>query len=183
MKKRRVKKIVFVCTGNTCRSPMAELLFKREIERLKLKNVKVLSAGLKAKNGDLMNPKSAQTLTNKGIECNEFSAKKVNKKLLRESFAIVCMTEKQKEILMELRWKALREAGEEEIENNVYSFYELVGYEILDPYGRDLACYEYVFQLLEGGMYALTEKLLPASEREYIVETKKRTYKKRRETI
>lgn len=183
MKKRRVKKIVFVCTGNTCRSPMAEMLFKREIERLKLKNVKVLSAGLKAKNGDLMNPKSAQTLTNKGIECNEFSAKKVNKKLLRESFAIVCMTEKQKEILMELRWKALREAGEEEIENNVYSFYELVGYEILDPYGRDLACYEYVFQLLEGGMYALSEKLLPASEREYIVETKKRTYKKRRETI
>ena len=106
-----------------------------------------------------MNPKSAQTLTNKGIECNEFSAKKVNKKLLRESFAIVCMTEKQKEILMELRWKALREAGEEEIENNVYSFAELTGYEILDPYGRDEDCYRYVFGLLSTGMPAVVEKL------------------------
>ena len=44
-------------------------------------------------------------------------------------------------------------------ENNVYSFAELVGYEIPDPYGKDIACYRYVFEQLARGMSALIDKL------------------------
>ena len=63
----QLKKIIFVCTGNTCRSPMAEYLLKKALKERKLKGFKVVSAGIHAKKGDAMNPKSAQILTDHGI--------------------------------------------------------------------------------------------------------------------
>lgn len=152
-------KIVFVCTGNTCRSPMAEVLLKTELELRNWKGITVSSAGIKAKRGDAINPKSAQVLYENGLDAGEFKATKVTDKVLRDAYAIVCMTEQQRDYLLDARWNALRKAGVEEIENNVYSFAELTGYEVMDPYGRDIDCYRYVFGLLRGGMYALIEKL------------------------
>ena len=152
-------KIIFVCTGNTCRSPMAEVLFKAELEVRGWKGFTVSSAGIAAKRGDKMNPKSQQALAENGLETEGFSAKKLTEKMIKDAYAIVCMTERQKEYLMDARWNAMRKAGVEEIENNVYSFYELAGYEVIDPYGKDVDCYRYVFGLLEGGMSALIEKL------------------------
>ena len=152
------KKIVFVCTGNTCRSPMAEALLKNKLERLGLKGFAVCSAGIKVVKGDGINPKSAQVLTEHGLPTAEFSATKLTPKLVREAFAIVSMTEKQKEYLMDFRWNALRKIGEENIENNVYSFAEISGYEVIDPYGKDVDCYRYVYQLLDDGVDALIEK-------------------------
>ena len=38
--------IIFVCTGNTCRSPMAEGLFKKILQEQKKENILVSSAGL-----------------------------------------------------------------------------------------------------------------------------------------
>lgn len=176
MKRKTIKKlVVFVCTGNTCRSPMAEALFRKEVQNLGLTKLKVASAGTRAKKGEPMNPKSAQVLMEKGIEVGEFVSKKVDKRILKQSLAIVCMTDSQRDLLMELRWQALREAGEEEIENNVYSFSELVGYEVLDPYGRDLDCYRYVYELIAEGMSALTRKLLPTEIRPKLMEKTKKT--------
>ncbi len=177
MKGKKKKKIVFVCTGNTCRSPMAELLFQRKVAELGLTGLEVCSAGVKAAVGETMNEKSAQVLMDKGFEPHSFVAKQIDEKLLKESLAIVCMTDGLRDLVMEMRWNALREAGEEEIENNVYSFSELTGYEILDPYGRDIDCYRYVYELLAGGMSALTDKLLPPSVRKNYV-AKPKTPKK-----
>ncbi|MBQ8295349.1 MAG: hypothetical protein IJX87_02830 [Clostridia bacterium] len=173
------KKIIFVCTGNTCRSPMAEILLKKELELRGWKGIAVSSAGISAKKGDTINPKSAQVLTEKGLEIADFKVTKLNDRMLRDAYAIVCMTERQREYLLDARWNALRKSGAEEIENNVYSFYELAGYDVIDPYGQDIECYRYVFGLLVGGMSALIEKLgLQA-----LVKTpQKRGRKKRTET-
>ena len=184
MKRKTLKKlVVFVCTGNTCRSPMAEAIFRQKVTKLGLVKLKVVSAGTKAKKGDLLNEKSAQILMDKGLAPLNFTAKKVDKRMLTQSLAIVCMTDIQRDLLMELRWQALRSLGEEEeIENNIYSFSELAGYEVLDPYGRDMDCYKYVFELLEGGMSAVIEKLLPESIRPKLMGKPKKTVKKRANT-
>ncbi len=153
------KKIVFVCTGNTCRSPMAEVLLSSRLKALNLKGFTVTSAGIKAKKGDTVNPKSAQVLEENGLALADFTSTPLTNKLAKEAFAIVCMTEKQKEYLMDFRWHAYKKAGVEAAENNVYSFYDLTGYEVMDPYGQDLECYRYVFGLLSAGISTMIEKL------------------------
>lgn len=185
MKRKTTKKlVVFVCTGNTCRSPMAEMILRKRAEELGLTKLKISSAGTKAKKGDALNEKSAQVLMEKGFEPLTFAAKKIDKRMLKQSLAIVCMTDVQRDMLMEMRWKALREAGEEEIENNVYSFSELAGYQVLDPYGRDIDCYRYVYELIAGGMSALIEKILPPDVQKKLKEdTKKKKTQNKGDTI
>ncbi len=153
------KKILFVCTGNTCRSPMAEMLLRDRLEKLGLKGFTVTSAGTKAKRGDTINPRSAQVLQENGLPVEKFTSKRLTDKLVRESFAIVCMTANQRDYLLDFRWNAFKKAGEEVPENNVYAFAELAGYEIMDPYGRDVDCYRYVYGLLSTGMQGVVEKL------------------------
>ncbi len=183
MAKRKTQKklIVFVCTGNTCRSPMAEYILRKRAEEMGLIKLKITSAGTHAKKGDKMNEKSAEILTSKGIDVLSFKAKPIDEKMLKQSLAIVCMTESQRDMLMEMRWKVLRAAGEEEIENNVYAFSDLTGYEVIDPYGRDMECYRYVYELIDGGMSALIQKILPIEVQKKLKETVKKNTKKKEE--
>lgn len=154
------KKIIFVCTGNTCRSPMAEIICKDMLKKKGLKGITLSSAGIKGKRGDTINPKAVQALFEHGITVEKFSSKRLTDKMMKDAYAIICMTEKQREYLLDARWQAMRKSGEEHIENNVYSFMEIVGYEIIDPYGKDMECYRYVYNLLEKAITAMLEMLV-----------------------
>lgn len=181
MSRKKTKKIVFVCTGNTCRSPMAEILLKSKLSKLGVSGVEVYSAGIKATAGDAINPLAQETLSENGLSAGEFSSTLLTDKILTEAFALVCMTEKQRELLMDMRWNALRKKGEEAMENNVYSFSEISDYEVFDPYGKDIECYRYVFGLLDAGMSALIEKF--ELKKEEKVPPKKRGRPKKTETV
>lgn len=159
MSETKLKKIVFVCTGNTCRSPMAEYLLKKVLKKEKLRGFKVCSAGTEASKGDGMNPKSLQTLLEHGIEVKSFKSTLLSEKLLSEGFAFICMTERHRDLLLDMRWNALRKAGAQDIENNVYAFKEFAGYDVPDPYGWEIDKYRIVYDMLERGMYAIIEGL------------------------
>ena len=183
MKRKTQKKlIVFVCTGNTCRSPMAEAVFKALATEHGLVKLKIRSAGLRTKKGDTLNEKSAIVLQENGLTLPDFKSAKLTDAMIKQSLAVVCMTENQKDLVMELRWNALKKAGEDtgDIQNNVYSFAELTGYEIIDPYGRNLDCYRYVYQLIESGKNAVLDKILPRETWKKFQETVKKTGEKRK---
>lgn len=134
-------KICFVCTGNTCRSVMAERLMKKEIKERKLKEIKVSSRGLSAR-GENITENSKLAL--KKLKASSANRKSVQLKKLDKDTLYVTMTESQKQSLN----------GQ-----NVISFKSLIGREVIDPYGQDEEVYMQTASLLQEGIRVLLEKL------------------------
>jgi protein-tyrosine phosphatase len=103
MKEEKTKKILFVCTGNTCRSPMAEAIARSILKRWGEKNVVVSSAGLSVAKGDGLNPYSATMLARNGLKLEGFTSTPLTDGLLDEAYAVVCMTENQRKAIEEKR--------------------------------------------------------------------------------
>ena len=61
-----MKTILFICTGNVCRSPMAEALFRRVVQGRG--EFRVLSAGIGAMNGQPPTPHSARAMQELGVD-------------------------------------------------------------------------------------------------------------------
>ena len=85
-------KILFVCTGNTCRSPMAEGLFKKLLADKKITDIECSSAGLFAMTGDEVTPNSVKACERFGVDISAHRARRINEYILDETDKFVCMT-------------------------------------------------------------------------------------------
>ena len=85
-------KIIFVCHGNICRSPMAEYLFKNMLFKADVHKVDVLSRGTSAEEeGNPCHYGTKQILDSLGIDCSGHVAKKITKEECDGADLIVCM--------------------------------------------------------------------------------------------
>lgn len=84
--------ILFVCTGNTCRSPMAEGLFKKLLAEKNISNVSCSSAGIFAMTGDDATPESIRACECFGVDISAHRARRVTAYILDETDRFVCMT-------------------------------------------------------------------------------------------
>ena len=174
------KKIIFVCTGNTCRSPMAEAICRSELRRIREEEVEVISAGLSVTQGGLLNGNSAIVLAENGLSLENFNSTPLTDEAVSKAYAVVCMTESQRNFLVENRalafFKSVGKCGS--LGENIHSFYSLVGYEIPDPFGRDLNCYRETFERIAKAMPEVLEKLgiQAKSRRQEITQEKKESF-------
>ena len=84
------KSVLFVCTGNTCRSPMAEGLFRKAVEGRG--DYEVRSAGVAAYPGDQPNPETAKLLAARGISLDGFTSQPVSQELVEQATHVFAMT-------------------------------------------------------------------------------------------
>jgi len=82
--------IVFVCTGNICRSPMAEYLLRRRLEGIQ--GVRVKSAGIMALRGQPASPEAVTAMKEVGVDLTPHKSQPLTWELVDEADLIVVMT-------------------------------------------------------------------------------------------
>ena len=85
-------KILFVCTGNTCRSPMAEGLFRKILDDKNIADVECSSAGLFAMTGDEVSLNSVKACERFGVDISSHRARRITAYILDETDKFICMT-------------------------------------------------------------------------------------------
>ncbi len=134
--------ICFVCTGNTCRSIMAERLFKQMLKERKISFIKVISRGL---NSNKENISDYAKVVLKEYHANDRDRKAIKLGKVDNNTLYVTMTEYQK-----TKIKADR----------VISFKDIIGEDIADPYGMGIDQYRSCARQITKGLVQLLNKIL-----------------------
>ncbi|MEZ6115184.1 MAG: L-threonylcarbamoyladenylate synthase [Pirellulaceae bacterium] len=100
--------IVFVCTGNTCRSPMAEMLAKQRIsealgcsiEQLEDRGVKVMSAGISTGAGGRATPEAKKVMEDRKLDLNGHVTQPVSERLVRQADLLLTMTRMHRQAIV-----------------------------------------------------------------------------------
>lgn len=94
------KTILFVCTGNSCRSVMAEYLMKKKLKELGRSDIDVLSAGTFAFLGMSPTQETLKAIASIGMDASGHQAAKATEDLVRQSDLVLAMERKHQEELM-----------------------------------------------------------------------------------
>jgi protein-tyrosine phosphatase len=101
-------RILTVCTGNICRSPVAERLLQAGLDQVKPGAFRVRSAGTRAMVGDPAQPSSARIIRSYGGTADGFAARQLTPAILRETDLVLTMAARHRGEVLQLDPSLLR---------------------------------------------------------------------------
>ncbi|NLY89825.1 MAG: ribose 5-phosphate isomerase B [Firmicutes bacterium] len=182
-----MQSVLFVCTGNTCRSPMAAGLFAKILQEKGETGIKITSAGLAAVDGAPASAEAVEVMRRAGVDLSGHRARRLTREMVLAADLVLTMTRRQKEAVLVLA----PEAGEK-----VFTLHEFAGGfakdtgadvagksgarqgeeaakaaaracenrweqgDILDPFGGDLQTYETCARQIEGCLLMIANGIM-----------------------
>lgn len=130
--------MLLVCSGNTCRSPMAEVIARKEladakglsVDQLDNAGIRVLSAGTTAASGMPATEQAMQVMSQMGLDLSGHRSRSLSAEMIRDADVVYCMTESHRQDVLSLvpdakhKVELLDGAGD-----------------IADPFGSDVTTY------------------------------------------
>ncbi len=129
-------KILFVCTGNTCRSPMAEGIARREAIERGLIDLEVGSAGTSAWDGSAASDGALLVAMERGVDLAQHRARVLTRELVAESDLVLAMGPHHLERVL-----ALGGEGRAHLLADYAAHGAASGRAVSDPVGGDLEVY------------------------------------------
>lgn len=142
-------KILFVCTGNTCRSPMAQALASHLAGKMDV-TIEADSAGLMVIPGSKVSKYSVDAVTEYGIDISSHIPKAITSELLDNADLIITMTKAQKDLII----KSIPYYSEKVKNLGEYS----INGDITDPYGADFNTYKECALQIKDAIVSLYER-------------------------
>jgi len=131
------KLVVFICTANVCRSPMAEKLFEEALTKSSSKQkISVFSAGISAMDGDKASDNSIDACKEVGLDLSDHRSAAITRATIENASVIFCMTESHRALL-----HMYFELPEDSPIFLMREFMEDGSRELPDPYGQSLDVY------------------------------------------
>ncbi|MBS4008637.1 MAG: low molecular weight protein arginine phosphatase [Clostridium sp.] len=146
------KNLLFVCTGNTCRSPLAKILTESALKAAGVYVWEVDSAGLAAYPGITASAEAGFVAREIGLDLTPHRAKPLSAEILAKAELVLVMTAGHKTALL---------SGAGEYAEKIYTVKEYLAMEgdVLDPFGGGLASYRQTLRELQKLVNLLVEKL------------------------
>ncbi len=151
----QITNILFVCTGNICRSPFAESLLKKLAAEKGLKGITADSAGLLALPGNSATSLAQRVAAEYGVDLAEHKAISLSKDLVACSDLILIMEKSHEEALL----AAFPEAAGKVLLIRYFARFGSRTRGIADPYGLEYDAYRFCFLDIQDSVSGLVEYL------------------------
>jgi protein-tyrosine phosphatase len=156
-----IKKVLFICAGNTCRSPFAEAFanwLKKTKFKEELKDVEFDSAGI-YHYYKTAQPGTVNYLMSKGIDITDFKTKRIDLKLLEKQDLILGFEQKHHINKVRRKFRDLKD-----IDKKLFLLLEFAGdktnLEVEDPFYLPQEDYNKILERIEEGVLKVVKKII-----------------------
>lgn len=152
-------KIMFICTGNICRSAMAHWMLVKKLKDNKISNVEVFSSGIYAENGDTPTYEAKRVMEEYEVDLSKHRATNTLKSNIKDMDLILCATKNHKVAVLDLY---------PELKDKTFTMKEYVNYnrenhssvDIKDPWGYDIDTYRSCAAEIDECLELLIKKII-----------------------